>query len=310
MTQNKNPSKDKIKCPICSYEFIPESFHLEKGSFEIVDSEGELMEFQDQKHKLVYKPFSSLKGSWVTYCPECGYIIKFVAEIGKKEILEEASLIKKWGAFKEFGKTYKYEFKEQNKPYMDYLDYFIEKVDNIRKDIKTALDQINFSSWGDPYRDWKHDKNFDTFKFLVRLHTNLEEYCDSYVEDPKSKDMEQKITELNLPQDIEELIQNIRKIRNKIVHEAYAISEEEEDMIENAYIKFMYWIVLKYLEPLNLNKIEIEPDYSFIDIEKVNYEIQTFLHLYLGSTLGIKNFHQTFLTPILKDLGISVKKEL
>ena len=68
----------------------------------------------------------------------------------------------------------------------------------------------------------------------------------------------------------------------------------------------MFYLVMKHLKPLNLNKIEIEPEYSFIEIDKVNHEIQSFLHLYLGRTLGIKEFFNNFLTPLLKDLGISI----
>ncbi|MCK4285991.1 MAG: hypothetical protein KAX18_07300, partial [Candidatus Lokiarchaeota archaeon] len=67
MNQNKIPSKKKIKCPICNKKFIPESFHIEKIHFDLVESKGELMEFQKEKHQIVIKPFSSIRGSWVTY---------------------------------------------------------------------------------------------------------------------------------------------------------------------------------------------------------------------------------------------------
>ena len=306
MTQNKITTKKKIKCPICNYEFIPESFHLEKNHFDLVDSKGELMEFQNEKHQLVIKPFSSIRDAWVTNCPECGFIIKFAAEVGKKEIVEEPSLIKKLSAFKEFGKHYKYAFIPQNKPYLDYLDYFIEKVDNIKKSIKNVLDDVNFFQWGDPYREWKSDKNVDSFKFLVRFFTNLEEYTKTHVQEYINKDMEEKIKNLELSEDLENFLQSIRKLRNKIVHEAYEITEEEDNIIEEAFIGFMSHLVAKQLKPLNLDKIEIEPEYQFIDINKINYEIQNFLQLYLYSTLRIKDFNETFLTPLLEDLGIIV----
>lgn len=307
MTQNKIPASKKIKCPICSYKFIPESFHFEKIHFELIESKGELMEFQNEKHQIVIKPFSSIRGSWVTYCSECGFMFKFAGEIGKKEMVEEASRIKKWGAFKEFGKHYKYTFVPQNKPYMDYLDYFIEKVDGIKNTIKNALDEINFFQWGDPYREWKHDKNVDSFKFLVRFFTNLDDYTETHVEDHNNKDMEEKIKELDLPGDLEILMQSIRKLRNKIVHEAYELTEEEDNTIEKAFVRFMSHLVVKQLKPLNLDKIKIESEYKFIDINKINYEIQNFLQLYLYSTLRIKEFHQLFLTPLLEDLGIPLQ---
>ena len=306
MNQSKITANKKIKCPICDYEFIPESFHMEKNHFDLVDSEGELMEFQNEKHQLVIKPFSSIRDAWVTNCPECGFIIKFAAEVGKKEIVEEPSLIKKLSAFKEFGKHYKYAFIPQNKPYLDYLDYFIEKVDNIKKSIKNALDDVNFFQWGDPYREWKSDKNVDSFKFLVRFFTNLEEYTKTHVQEYINKDMEEKIKGLELSEDLEKFLQSIRKLRNKIVHEAYEITEEEDNIIEKAFVGFMSHLVARQLKPLNLDKIEIEPEYEFIDINKINYEIQNFLMLYLHSTLRIKDFNKTFLTPLLEDLGIVV----
>lgn len=306
MVKNKlNPGK-KIKCPICNHEFIPEAFHHEKSSFDIVESKGELIKFQNGKHQVIVKPFSSLKGSWVTYCPECGYIIKFAAEVGKKEVLEDTSLMKKWGAFKEFGKTYKYSFLSQEKPYKDFLDYFIEKVDGIKNKIKDALDKIDFANWGAPYREWKTNRNFDAFKFLVQFYSNLEDYCNAQVEDSKNKDMAVKIVELQLPEDLEKIIQNIRALRNTIVHEVHELTEEEEKSIDNAYIRFIYFLVQKHLEPLELNNVEIEPEYNFLEVEKINHEIQSFLQFYLGTILGIKDFHKTFLTPLLKDLGIPI----
>ena len=311
MTQNKFPINKKIKCPICkNYEFIPESFHFEKNRFDLVESKGELMEFQNEKHQIVIKPFSSFKGSWVTYCPECGFLFKFAAEVAKKEVVEDPSLINKLSAFKEFGKHYKYNFIAQNKPYMDYLDYFIEKVDSIKKTIKNALDEVNFFQWGDPYRDWKKDKNVDSFKFLVRFFTNLEEYTETNVEEHNNKDMEEKIKALNLPEDLEILMHSIGKLRNKIVREAYELTEEEDNTIEKAFVRFLSHLVVKQLKPLNLDNIEIEPEYEFIDINKINYEIQNFLQLYLYSTLRIKEFDKMFLTPLFQDLGIPVQNEL
>jgi hypothetical protein len=306
MVTKKSLSENKIKCPICNHEFIPEAFHVEKTNFDVIESKGELIEFQNKKHQVVVKPYSSIKGSWVTYCPECGFIIKFAAEVGKKEILEETSIIKKLGAFKEFGNTYKYSFAPQEKPYMDYLDYFIQKVDEVKNRIKTALDEIDFVNWGSPYREWKHNKNVDAFKFLVKFYSNLEDYCNAQVEDYKTKDMPEKLVELNLPEDLERLIQSIRALRNTIVHEAHELTEEEINTIEASYIQFMSYLVMKHLKPLDLNKIEIEPEYNFIKVTKINHEILSFLHLYLETILGIKDFYNKFLIPLLDELGITI----
>ncbi|MFW9999720.1 MAG: hypothetical protein ACFE9Q_10780 [Candidatus Hodarchaeota archaeon] len=296
--------KEKVNCPVCNYKFIPVSFHYEKTHFDPLESQGDLIEFPNGKHQLELKPFTSFRGSYVTYCPECGYLIKFVSEIGKKEKIEDPSLIKKLGAIKEFGKTYKYQFISNEKPYMDYSDYFIEKVDKIKKNIKNALDEVNFNDWGTSYNKWKEDKSIDSFKFLIHFYTTLVEYLNSQVEDHNNKSVIQKIEELHLPQNLEILTKKVRELRNKITHEAYELAEEEEQLVESTFTQFMLYLIIKQLTPLNLNRIQIEPEYSFIDINKINYEIQDFLNVYLGKLLHIKDFYNLFLVPLLEDLGV------
>jgi len=298
--------REKVKCPVCSSKFIPESFHFEKTSFDQVESKGELVEFPKGSHQLEVKSFTSIRGSFVTYCPQCGYLIKFAAEIGRKEIVEEPSRIKKWGSFKEFGKSYKYKFSSREKPYMDYSDYFIEKVDNIKKNIKNALDEANFAQWGSSYGKWKEDKSIDSFKFLIHFYSTLVDYLDSQIEDHNNKSTVQKIEELNLTKSLELLIKKVGKLRNKIAHEVYELTEEEEDLVERTFTQFMNYLVMKQLGPLNLDKIKIEPEYFFIDINKIKYEIQEFLHLYLGNVLPLKEFYNNFLIPLLEELGVRI----
>jgi len=296
--------REKVKCPVCSFKFIPESFNFEKISFDQIITKGELIEFQNGKHQFELRPFTSIRGSFVTYCPQCGYLIKFAAEIGKKEIVEEPSRIKKLGAIKEFGKIYKYKFDSNEKPYMDYSDYFIEKVDSIKKGIKNALDEVNFDHWGRSYNQWKEDKSIDSFKFLIHFYTTLVEYLDSQVEEHNDKSVVQKIEELNLPKNLEILTKNVGDLRNKITHDVYELAEEEEQLIESTFTQFMRHLIIKQLTPLNLDKVKIKPEYNFIDINKVNYEIQEFLHVYLGKVLHIKSFNSVFLIPLLEELGV------
>ncbi len=298
--------RDKVNCPVCSFKFIPESFHYEKTHFDQIEGKGELIEFPNGKHQLELKPFTLFRGSYVTYCPECGYLIKFAAEIGRKEIIEDPSLIKKLGASKEFGKTYKYNFDSNEKPFMDYSDYFIEKVDNIKLNIKKALDEVNFEHWGSSYNKWKEDKSIDSFKFLIHFYTTLIDYLDSQVENHNNKSVAQKIEALHLPQNLEILTKNIDNLRNKIAHEAYELTEEEEQLVESTFTQFMRYLIIKQLIPLNLDKIKIEPEYNFIDINKIRYDIQEFLNLYLGKLWHIKEFYKVFLVPILEDLGVKI----
>lgn len=295
--------REKVKCPVCSNKFIPESFHFEKTSFDPKESKGEVIEFPNGKYQIKLKPFTSFRGAYVTYCPQCGYLIKFATEIGKKEIIDDPSRIKKLGAIKEFGKIYKYQFDPIKKPYMDYSDYFIEQVDNIKKAIKNALDEVNFDHWGTSYNQWKEDKSIDSFKFLIHFYTTLIEYLDSQVEDHSNKSVVQKIEELNLPKNLEILTKNVGNLRNKMAHEFYELTEEEEQLIESTFTQFMRYLIIKQLAPLNLDKIKTKPEYDFIDIGKVNYEVQGFLQVYLGKVLHIKDFYNVFLVPLLVDLG-------
>ncbi len=302
MTENKFPLKEKLNCPVCNFQFIPESFLLEKSNFESINSEGELMSFQNEKHQIIVKPFTSFRGSWVTYCPKCRYIIRFATEVGKKEITQEYARIWKKKTFKEFGKPYKYRFDVRGKPFMDHSDYFIEKVDTIKKQIKSSLDEVNFDHWGVPYKEWKKDKEVDTFKFVIRFYTNVKDYTNSQIEDSSSKDMAQKIQELNLPTMLEDLLRDIRELQNKVSRDVYELEEDEEDLIERAFIQFIYYLVMKQLKPLDLDKIRIEPEYDFIDINEVYHEIREFLRLYLSSSLYIKDFNQNFFEPLLVKL--------
>jgi rubredoxin len=306
MKHNKYPLKGKIKCPVCNFHFIPEAFQYEKTNFIEIKSKGEPLKVKNKDHQLILKPYTEIKDSWVTYCPDCGYLMKFVAEVGKKELVEQSSRILKRGAFEEFGDTFKYKFKSRQKAYMDYLDYLIEKIDGIKADIKKALDEVNFTRWGDPYIEWMNDKSIDSFKFLIHFQANIEDYCNSQLPDFKSMDMMEKIKACNLPNELEESLAKVQDLLNKIAHDVYELSEEEDEIVERAFIQFAYYLVGKQLKPLNLDDIRIDPEHDFIDINKINYEIQEFLRLYLYDILRIKEFDDKFLFPLLSHLGIFV----
>ena len=306
MNENKTPLKEKIICPICNFKFIPDSFHFEKTHFDTEESKGESTNILNETHQVIIKPFTTIRGSWVTYCPDCGYIIKFVAEFGKKELVEDAPRIIKRGIFEEFGKEFKYNYHISEKPFLDKSDYFIEKVDDVKRKIKSALDEINFEHWGTPYKEWKNAKAEDSFKFVIHFFSNLEEYINSNVEDFKTKEMQEKIKALNLNKELEDLINVIGELKEKIAHNVYELKEEEELLVEKAFIEFIYHLIKKQLKPLNLDAIYIEPEHNFININDINYEIREFLNIYLDKALNIKDFYYGFLTPLLKDLGITI----
>jgi hypothetical protein len=66
----------------------------------------------------------------------------------------------------------------------------------------------------------------------------------------------------------------------------------------------MQFLIIKQLSPLNLDKIKIKTDYKFIEIDKLKYKIQEFLHLYLGKTLRIEDFYNRLLIPLFEELGV------
>lgn len=299
-----NQKREKINCPVCRFQFIPESFNFEKENFDPIESKGDLLEFPDGSHQLELKPFTAIRGSYVTYCPECRYLIKFATGIGRKEKLEDPSLIKKLGGIKEFGKIYKYNYDSNEKPYMDYSDYFIEKVDHIKKNIKSALDEVNFVKWSVSYNKWKADKSIDSFKFLIHFYSDLIDYLNSQVEDHNNKTVIQKIEELDLSKSLELLIKQVDELRNKISHDSYELTVEEEELIERSFTQFIFYLIMKQLKPLSLEKIKIEPEYNFIDKDKIKYEIQEFLDLYLGKVLHIKEFYNRILIPLFEELGV------
>ena len=85
--------KEKLKCPLCSIKFIPRTFYPEEATF---SSDGKLLSgFNGYISSSGVKPAEVILGSWITYCPNCNYIMKFVKEIVKKEKIQSQSITQK-----------------------------------------------------------------------------------------------------------------------------------------------------------------------------------------------------------------------
>jgi hypothetical protein len=82
---------EKIKCPLCGVEFIPRFFHLEKLKYEVTAPVHIVDRFKFKATNGGFHPPNIVSRSWVTTCPKCQYIIKFAAEMGKKEFLDQDS---------------------------------------------------------------------------------------------------------------------------------------------------------------------------------------------------------------------------
>ena len=297
------PKKAEITCPVCNQRFIPEAFHLEKTIFD-TSSNRAIVPYQNLIKEMEIKPFNIIRRAWITNCPHCNYLLKFLAEIGKKELIDPSEENVVGVKFSEFGKVYKYNFYNYNKPFMDYSDYLSMQINKIRTLIKETLDKISIDEWGALYRGFKNEEIYDSFKFLIRFYSYLENYCNSQVDDFKNKEMAQKIQELNLPKSFAELIEKVRKLRNQIAHHDYELSINDEEIIENGFISFVYYLVLKNLKALEIIELIENTEYDFIDVESIKFEIRIFLHAYLFEILRFKDYIKNFLLPLLEELNI------
>lgn len=172
------------------------------------------MKYRGSSRRIEVLPYTSFRGAWVTFCPKCNYLLKFTAAVGRRDFSDN------------IGNT-NYNFLEYEKPYMDYSDYFGEKVCEIKNQIILKLQEIRIDDWGIPYKDWKESETSDSFKFLIKFYTNLENYCDSIVGD-KEKPMKEKISALPVESGIKDLLENLRVLRNKVAHANYELNQEDE----------------------------------------------------------------------------------
>jgi len=301
------PEKSKLKCPMCETKFIPESFHIESVVFDYHDGYGNnIMQYQNVLDKLKLKPHKLIRKTWVTLCPECNYLLRFAAEVGKKELAAE-DLPPNTFKFNEFNKQFTYNFYTYNKPYMDYNDYINEKIDEIIEKIKYEFEKLRFAEWGNIYKAWTQSKEIDSYKFLIKFISNLEKYCESVDNKLHGQDMPIKFKALNLSSELESDLLDINKIRNDMVHHDFQLSQNDEQKIDITFSKLLYEIVLKNLKVLNLNNIQIEGEYSFINIEDIHREIFVFLHTEIGELLRLKDYYKSFLIPLINELGVKVK---
>ena len=118
------PKKAEVECPICHQNFIPESFHLERIVMDTrEDGRGtHIIGDRNVMEKWAIKPSNHIRKVWITNCPHCNYVLRFTAEIAKKELNELEG--RKISSFNEFGINYFYNLYNFPKPYMDHSDYY------------------------------------------------------------------------------------------------------------------------------------------------------------------------------------------
>jgi len=302
-----NPKKAEVTCPICIQNFIPEAFHIEKVIMDTSQTSRGVQVISDKEvvNKLAIKPSNHIRKVWITNCPHCNYVLRFIAEVAKKELKELEG--RKISAFDEFGTKYFYNLFNYPKPYMDYADYMNEAIDQIKKKVQGAITEINIDEWGNLCRGFLTDKKIDSFKFLVRFYANLENYCNSKLTDYKEKDMYQKIKESKFPPELENKLDEMRKLRNKVVHESHELTQDDIELIKETFISFLLYIVTMRLTKLDLKSHIENIERDFIDKKGLLWVYKRYPHVDLGEKLKFQGYYEKFLTPLLADLGIPLK---
>ncbi|MFX1574746.1 MAG: hypothetical protein ACFFB0_18580 [Promethearchaeota archaeon] len=260
--------KEKLRCPVCSVKFIPRTFYPEEATFSTSDGK-KLSGFNGYIDSSGVKPAEVILSSWITYCPKCNYVMKFVKEIVKKEKIQHQSVVAK--DIKEKYNNYYFGF-----PFEDYTQYLTNVAGKITGTLESSLKDLNLTAWENMY-DFA-----DTFKLLVRFYANLENYCNSHLDSEKEKDLPTKIKLLNLSPDLEATLIELNEIRTKTIHGEYELTQLDKNRINHVVVEFILNLVDTHLKPL-IDSKKLKSKYSYIDIKDLNTEIKVFLDGYLNN---------------------------
>ncbi|MFW9900607.1 MAG: hypothetical protein ACFFDY_04895 [Candidatus Thorarchaeota archaeon] len=258
--------KEKLKCPLCSTKFIPRTFYPEEATFSSSDGKP-LSGFNGYISSSGVKPPEVILGSWITYCPNCNYVMKFVKEIVKKEKIHTQNVGKD---IKEKYNNYYFGF-----PFEDYSQYLTSVAENVKDSIIKSLKGVDLKIWENMY------EIEDTFKLLVRFYANLEKYCDAQLVDNVDEDLPTKIKKLKLVPDLESLLLELNEIRNQTIQGNYELSSNDKHIVNTAVVNFTLTLIEKHVKPLVDGK-KLKTRYSYVDIKDLNSEIEVFLSGYLN----------------------------
>ncbi|MBA7534750.1 hypothetical protein ES705_26999 [subsurface metagenome] len=262
--------KQMINCPVCGIKFIPRTFYPEESIFSTHDGK-KLSGFNGYISSRTVKPPEVILSTWITYCPSCNYILKFVKEIVRKEKI--ISKNKESKEVREKYNSYYFGF-----PYGDYSQHLKEITRKVKSKIETELKNLNFEVWEDLYAI------DDSFKFLVRFFANLENYF-SQSGMGNDKNMSNKIKRLKLPKDIEISLIQLNNIKDGIVKGDYELSGDDEENIDNILVDFVLFLIKKHIKPL-ISKKQLEEGYKFIKFEDFEFQIKNYLGNYLYSNFN------------------------
>ena len=260
-----------INCPVCQMKFIPRTFYPDEAIFSTHGGK-KMSGFNGYINSTTIKPPEVILSTWVTYCPSCNYILRFVKEIVRKEKIIAQN--KSSQDVNEKYNSYYHGF-----PYGDYSQHLKKLTSEVTDKIEEELEELNFSAWENLYGI------DDNFKFLVRFFANLENYCDSKLGMGNDKNMANKIKRLKLPQDIEITLLQLNNIKDGIVKGDYELSSDDEENLDKILVNFVLYLIKKHIQPL-IDKKQLEKGFKFITDEDFEIEIKSFLGNYLYSNFN------------------------
>lgn len=296
----------KITCPMCGKKYVPKFFHREKMNYEL---EAPIYRFKIPKFKKSNnhaRPNSIIRRSWVTYCPKCKYIIKFAAEVGKKELLADFSSLFHLKEFKENGNIYEYSFYNYEQPYTDALFYNKKLLKFLENSIYNALEDLNLAHWGKLYKMWKKEQTIDSFKFLIRFYSyllNKNHVHDAKISNEKFLDT---IQGLEISDDLKKDLLEIKTIRNKIIYEYYELNKDDEKFIHNTFTNLVFELAFNKLKLLGLDGIYNKKDADTIDRQFLYSELKNVFSHYFEDQIGLSEFLNEFVISLLNKLEITL----
>ena len=259
--------KEKLKCPVCTKKFIPRTFYPEEAMFSTSDGK-KLSGFNGYINSSGVKPVEVILSSWITYCPYCNYMLKFVKEIVKKERIQSQSVL-----IKDITKKYNnYYF---GFPFEDYSQYLSSVTGEIKSKIEKSLIDLDLTTFENIY------EIKDTFKLLIKFYANLEKYCNSQLPEETDKNLARKIKLLKLPKDLEQILLELNEIRNKSINSDYELSEEDKTKVKGAINGFIFSLIEKHLKPIIDGK-KLKTKYQYLDIRDLIAEIKIYLKNYFS----------------------------
>ncbi|MFW9824324.1 MAG: hypothetical protein ACFFE4_15380 [Candidatus Thorarchaeota archaeon] len=282
--------KEKLKCPVCNTKFIPRTFYPEEATFST--SEGKkLSGFNGYISSRGVKPAEVILSSWITYCPSCNYVLKFVKEIVKKEKIQAQRLEAK--EITEKYNSYYFGF-----PFEDYSQYLTMVVENVKTDIDASLKDLNLAAFENMY------EIKDAFKLLVRFYANLENYCNTQFTDNDNNDITNKIKALELSVEMEQILLELNEIRDKAIHSDYELSDDDKTKVNKAVVGFILNLVEKHIRPL-LDTNKIKSKYNYLDIQDLNTEIKLYLNGYFSNIIKNGSSTETHIRNYLDEILVN-----